>query len=182
VENVPLADATNVFALTATDAWGNSATTNITVCQSSLTLGITPIDPNQLFQPTVSLTGTVSDPTCTVWVNGIQATNNGDGTWQATGVPVTPGGTASFVVSAYPAGHDLQADAASLAKINDDLPDRLYVESDHQSLATDDHTYWPFWINRTGETMKSTTSTLTIGRMERAAAPNGCPRQSAMVL
>jgi hypothetical protein len=142
VENVPLADATNVFALTATDAWGNSATTNITVCQSSLTLGITPIDPNQLFQPTVSLTGTVSDPTCTVWVNGIQATNNGDGTWQATGVPVTPGGTASFVVSAYPAGHDLQADAASLAKINDDLPDRLYVESDHQSLATDDHTYW----------------------------------------
>ena len=38
-----------------------------------------------------------------IWVNGVQGINRGDGTWIATNVPITPGSTASFHVSAYPA-------------------------------------------------------------------------------
>jgi hypothetical protein len=133
VENLPLAEGTNSLTLTATDVWGNSAATNLTVYQSDLVLGFSPIDPSQLFQPAISLTGTVSDPDCTIWVNGVPGVNNGDGTWQASGVPVNPGGTASFAVAAYPAGQDLQANAASVDKTNVDLPDRLYVASDTQS-------------------------------------------------
>jgi hypothetical protein len=33
--------------------------------------------------------GTVSDPTCAIWVNGVQATNNGDGTWTANSLNLT---------------------------------------------------------------------------------------------
>jgi hypothetical protein len=55
-------------------------------------LALSAIDPSQLFQPTISLNGTVSDPGCTIWVNGIQAVNNGDGTWPASGVAVNPAG------------------------------------------------------------------------------------------
>jgi hypothetical protein len=57
-----------------------------------------------LWLPTVSVSGHVSDPTAAIWVNGVQGTNNGDGTWSATNVPVTPGGVASFDMNAVPAG------------------------------------------------------------------------------
>ena len=133
VENLPLAAGANTLALTATDAWGNSVTTNLTLYKSDLTLGLTPIDPSQLFQPTISLGGTVSDLTCTIWVNGVPASNNGDGTWSAASVPINKGGTASFAMAAYPAGHDLEANAASLMKPSVDLPDRLYVDLDRLS-------------------------------------------------
>jgi len=36
-----------------------------------------------------------------VWVNGVKGHNNGDGTWYANNVPVTPGGVASFTIIAY---------------------------------------------------------------------------------
>jgi len=141
VENLPLADGASSVSLTATDAWGNSATTNITIHRSDLELAVSPIDPNLLFQPTVSLDGTVSDPTCTIWVNGRSAVNNGDGTWHADSVPFNAGGTASFAVTAYPAGHDLEASAASIQKPNVDLPDRLYVASDVQYAISDYESY-----------------------------------------
>ena len=54
------------------------ASTNIPVVKSSLVLTITSAGLGQAVQ------GTISDPTnYTIWVNGIKATNNGDGTWMA---------------------------------------------------------------------------------------------------
>jgi hypothetical protein len=58
-------------------------------------------DTQQLWQPTINLTGTISDATYAVWVNGVKGTNNGDGTWGAQNVPVDNGGTASFTVTGY---------------------------------------------------------------------------------
>jgi hypothetical protein len=102
VENLPLSGGTNALTLTATDAVGNISTTNLTVVQSSLVLTMNPVTPDsQLWQPTVNLTGTISDATQAVWVNGVKGHNNGNGTWSASNVPTTAGGTASFTITAY---------------------------------------------------------------------------------
>jgi len=49
----------------------------------------------------VTVTGTISDPTYAVWVNGRKAGKTGEHTWMATDVPVTPGGAALFHMTAY---------------------------------------------------------------------------------
>jgi hypothetical protein len=60
------------------------------------------VNPNELNQAfIVKVTGKVSEPAYTVFVNGVKGHNNGDGTWSAKNVPVTAGGTASFDVTAY---------------------------------------------------------------------------------
>lgn len=102
IENIPLNSGTNELTLNATDAAGNTTVTIMSVIQSSLTLTMNPVaDPSQLWQPTVNLTGTISDPAYAVWVNGVKGTNNANGTWSASSVPTTPGGTASFTIIAY---------------------------------------------------------------------------------
>jgi hypothetical protein len=102
VENLPLGSGTNTLTLTVSDVVGNTSVTNINVIQSSLVLTINPVTPSsQLWQPTVNLTGTISDSTYAVWVNGVKGHNNGDGTWSANNVPTTSGGTASFTATAY---------------------------------------------------------------------------------
>ncbi len=84
VENVPLLQATNIISITATDATGNSSTTNITVFQSDVTLTVDWVSPTD-----GTAGGSVSDPDCSVWVNGVQAVNYGDGTWGASGLGLT---------------------------------------------------------------------------------------------
>ncbi len=150
VESLPLGAGTNALTLTATDAWTNSATTNFTVIKSALGLAVNPIDPNQLFQSSISVTGTVSGTGYTVWVNGVQATVPGSGTWRAEGVPVNAGGMASFTVAAYAPGHDLEPGSANLTKTNADKRDLLYVERDIQERTYNWHErddwYWdPAW-------------------------------------
>ena len=102
VDNVPLAAGTNVLALTITDAAGNSSSTNISVVHGAFTLTMNPVTPaSQLWQPAVNASGTISDPSYAVWVNGVKASNPGNHTWTATNVPVTPGGVAVFQMMAY---------------------------------------------------------------------------------
>ena len=45
----------------------------------------------ELWSSKVTASGTVSDSSAIVWVNGVQGTNYGDGTWIATNVPVPVG-------------------------------------------------------------------------------------------
>jgi hypothetical protein len=100
VENVPL-NGTNQISIQATDAAGNVTTTNFTVIPGSLTLTIdsTPTG-DDLYQPNGRVSGTVSDPTAEVTVNGVTAVNHGDGTWSADNVPVYGQGTATFDANA----------------------------------------------------------------------------------
>lgn len=102
VENLPLNSGTNTVTLTVTDAAGNSTTNRFNVIQSAVTLTVDAVaDPQQLWQPTMNLTGTISDASYAVWVNGVKSHNNGDGTWSASNVPVNSGGTACFTATGY---------------------------------------------------------------------------------
>jgi hypothetical protein len=102
VDNISLAGGTNVVALIITDAARNSSSTNISVIQSAVRLTMNPVTPaSQLWQPTVNVSGTISDPSYAVWVNGVKANNPSNGTWAATNVPVTQGGAAVFQMTGY---------------------------------------------------------------------------------
>ena len=111
LENVPLYPGTNYVTVFTTDAAGNQAATNLTLVQSSVTLTLDPVDGSQLNQAMVNVTGTISDPTYAIWVNGVEGANNGDGTWSANDVPVTSGGTASFDLTAYPSAYAPTSDS-----------------------------------------------------------------------
>jgi hypothetical protein len=146
VEGLPLNAGVNQFTLTATDDWGNVSTTNLSVTQNALTLTVNSVDPEQLYLPANAVSGTVSDPTYSIWVNGVAGVNNGDGTWSAANVPVTAGGTACFYVSAYPAadvlspsvhqpnGNPSDPNAAS-ALVETAKSPRIYVSSYTASLS-----------------------------------------------
>lgn len=77
IPDIPLSGGTNNLTLTVTDSAGNVSTTTIPVIQSDLVLTITSASLGG------AVTGTISDTNYTVWVNGIKATNNMNGTWTA---------------------------------------------------------------------------------------------------
>jgi hypothetical protein len=121
--------------------------TNINLVQSALTLTMTPVsDDSQLWQPTVSVGGTISDYSDAVWVNGVAGVNNGNGTWNADNVPTTSGGVATFDVTAYPPSeapsgtstgtgvNPQTANAANSTTNNADKPPRLYVKHYGQNV------------------------------------------------
>ena len=95
VENLPLYSGTNWLTLWVTNAAGYSSETNIMVVQSTLNLTIYQLT-GDLWQPTVTVYGTISDPDdYTVWVNGVEATVTGNN-WEADNVPL-PGGSTPMV-------------------------------------------------------------------------------------
>ncbi len=101
-QNLPLASGTNIVTIMATDAAGKSTTTNISVVQSSVVVNIDPVSADQLNLPLVTVSGETNTGGYTVWVNGVQAANNGGTNWIATNVPVNPGGTAVIQARAIP--------------------------------------------------------------------------------
>ena len=114
---------TNHVTLSVTNAAGLSSSTNFVVFNSDMTLSLTSIS-GDLWLPYVSVGGIVSDPSASIWVNGILGTNNGDGTWNANAVPVSPSGEASFDLQA------LSDDADELdASTNWDKADEVLLDS-----------------------------------------------------
>ena len=102
-ENLPLAEGTNWITVWVTNAAGLGSETNLAVVKSDMTFALTNID-GDLWLPTVTVHGVISDPAAPVWVNGVQGTNYGNGTWSAANVPVSAGGMASFDFSTLPPG------------------------------------------------------------------------------
>ena len=103
-QNLPLAAGTNILMISATDAAGNTSTTNLTLYQSSVIVTVNPLAGDQLNRQFVTVMGTVSDTTVQVYVNGVQATVNDDGTWEADSVPVSPAGMAKLDVEIFSSG------------------------------------------------------------------------------
>ena len=103
LNNLPLAEGTNMVTLWVTNSAKLSSTMNILVVKSDMTLTLDGVD-GDLWLPTVHVTGSISDTTAAIWVNGVQGTNYGNGSWEAYNVPVTLGGVASFDMNAIPAG------------------------------------------------------------------------------
>lgn len=104
VERVPVAEGKNYLTIVATDAANNSSLTNLMFTKSGMTLYMNPVaDPNQLWQPRITIMGFCSDTNRTVTVSGVKAKMKPDGHWTATNVPVNSpngGGTATFDISA----------------------------------------------------------------------------------
>jgi hypothetical protein len=101
VENLPAPLGTNLLQLTVTDAAGNVSVTNIAVTASPVTLTLNPsaVSAGRLY---TNVTGSIDSTNYTVWVNGVKAWLNANGTWIASNAPVTPGGTAVFQARAIP--------------------------------------------------------------------------------
>lgn len=138
LDNIPLQSGTNLVALTVRDVAGNVTTTNLVLVWDAMTLTMNGVsDASELWEPTISVSGAVSDPTATVYVNGVQGTNNGDGTWSADNVPVTDGGVAIFDLNACPAGSGDPANSTNV-----DKPWRLYLAHDVQNQTGSTHDNW----------------------------------------
>ncbi|MGH7942340.1 MAG: hypothetical protein ACREFR_14835, partial [Limisphaerales bacterium] len=108
-ENLPLNAGTNTITLTATNGAGLVNTTSFDVVQSAVSLSINPISDDQLNEAYVSVTGTVT-PGEGVWVNGVAASVDGDGNWEADGVPVSSYGTAELSVQTGTDTNDLDGE------------------------------------------------------------------------
>ncbi|MCL4790257.1 MAG: hypothetical protein KJ070_26325, partial [Verrucomicrobia bacterium] len=105
VEDLPLASGTNLVTLVAEDTAGNLSSTNLSVVKSTVTLTITSTPEGEsLYEPFGTVAGTVSDAAYAVWVNGVAATVDEYGYWQAENVPVFGRGTAVFDVVAKAGG------------------------------------------------------------------------------
>jgi hypothetical protein len=113
VKNLPLNSGTNMVTLTATNIAGVGSTTNFDVVQSPVSLTVDPISSDQQNQASVTVTGTVGNPGDVVSVNGVQATVNDDGTWEADGVPVNAVGTASVDAEVTDSGSNSVASQVS---------------------------------------------------------------------
>ena len=86
------------------------------VVQSPITLTISSVSFNDPTSPTATVNGTLSGSSDNVLVNGVEATNNGDGTWTAYYVPVGDSGTATITAEAAAGGSGnaaISADAAA---------------------------------------------------------------------
>jgi hypothetical protein len=103
VEDLPLSSGPNVLTLAVTNAAGMGIVTSLTLAQAAQTLSMNAVPPEQLWQPSLSVSGVVSDTSCAISVNGVPGVNNGDNTWFATNVPVAAGGMACFDLTATPA-------------------------------------------------------------------------------
>ncbi len=102
IENLPLAEGSNVINLLAVDTGTNSVRTNLVVTKSSLALAIEPLEESTLNQPFITVYGTINVSDHKVWVNGVEVTNVVGGGWSVEGVPVNEGGTAVIQARAIP--------------------------------------------------------------------------------
>ncbi len=103
VESLPLAQGTNLLLLTATDSAGNTSATNISVFQGAHTMTIDEPTSDDLWNQTLTVTGTIDDVSdYTVWVNGQKAAFTGGNAWTATNVYLPQGGTAVIQARAIP--------------------------------------------------------------------------------
>lgn len=105
VENLPLAAGTNNISIIATDVVGHLSSSNLVVVKSSVTLTITSTpEGGGLYEPSGTVSGTVSDASYGVIVNGTTATVYDTGDWIASNVPNLGQGTATFDALATPSG------------------------------------------------------------------------------
>jgi hypothetical protein len=119
IEGMPLRPGTNMLMVTATDAAGNSATTNLTIIGTTTALTINAVPRNQLWQLTVDVSGAIDTSGYDIWVNGVKATLKDDGTWSASEVPLNEGNTAVIQAVAIPkSDHEGNGTGGSGGKIS----------------------------------------------------------------
>lgn len=161
-QNLPLASGTNYLTVSATNAAGYGSTTNIVVTQSAVGLTITSVTFNDPASPTATVTGALSSGSGPVFVNGVQATNNGDGTWTASFVPVGDSGTAVVTAEAMGGGGGGGAQAMAAAAVTQDIVrgPEVRLDSCHrqvsQSASIPAAPFCPAWTDNLNGTLNWT--------------------------
>jgi hypothetical protein len=174
-ENLPLAPGTNTVAVTMTNAAGYSSMTNFTVVHSDdVNLTIDDVPADQLSTRLVSVSGTIDSGDYTVWVNGVEATTMidlEDGTWwwEADGVMLSNGGTATIQAVAIPnsvnsnqgaqngplnrggRGAGMEAPLNNAMPANPQVPDRRAKETNPEQDATVYTKYYHYSLDDTCE-------------------------------
>ena len=119
IENVPLNAGTNLLMVTVTNAAGVSTTT-LNLYQSSVNLTF-----NAVAAGDTNVTCSIDTDGYTVWVNGNEATDNGDGTWTAQITPIGIGG-GLVIAEAVPDGNNFSSNrrlAGRFQSMQDSNPD-----------------------------------------------------------
>lgn len=125
LDNLPLDTSTTSISIIATDAAGNSTTTNITYIKSAVTIQVTPLSDSDMNSAYASMGGTISDPSYTVTVNGATTTSDGSTNWSTTtNAPVYSGGASTVTVTAFKAGQ-----APVVQTLVQDAPAHFYYGS-----------------------------------------------------
>lgn len=122
-----LTEGSNTITVTAFDRSGNQASAQVHVNRySTPAVAITaPADQVVVSSPTVTISGTVSDPAAVVRVNGTNGVVSGS-TWRVNGVPLQQGRTVVTVTATNAAGH---VATATIFVYRDSIPPRLTVYS-----------------------------------------------------
>jgi hypothetical protein len=118
VENIPVLAETNLLTLISTDAAGNASQANLVIYKggAGLVIESTPKG-DDLWKPFGVVTGRVN-PNYEVYVNGAKAEVSPDGHWRVEKAPIYGTGTATFDVTAVPAGAALTARNSSAGITN----------------------------------------------------------------
>ncbi len=102
IQGLPLSDGTNAITLLASNVFGVECM-QFGVISTDVGLTVQPLSlSGQINQSTVTVFGTINDPQddC-IFVNGVEATNGPDGSWEADGVPVSSVGMACLNIQIY---------------------------------------------------------------------------------
>lgn len=133
----PLVEGVYDVAVTATDPAGNQGTdTTIDELEVDITDPVVTVDELLTNQPSPTLTGTIDDATAKVWIDvglqaGVEATNNGDGTWTLPSIKVDPLLDGTYDVIAY-------AEDGAGNTDTDDTLDELTIDTVPPKVTVDD--------------------------------------------
>jgi len=93
IDGLPMNPGTNTVSLTVSNVIGGFFTTNIAVVRSTVTINF---DWTLPIQPTALISGEISEPGYTIWVNGVMADQDEYG-WVAWDSPLTVGSTVAQI-------------------------------------------------------------------------------------
>jgi hypothetical protein len=122
-----LEEGPNQVPVTAVDAAGNGATLTVAVERYTIPVVVitSPNDLDVVRSATVSVSGTVNQPSTTVVVNGVNASVSGNN-FTASGVPLAQGRTVVTANVTNASGH---SGTASILVYRDSIPPRVVVRS-----------------------------------------------------
>jgi hypothetical protein len=129
VQNLLLAQPTNVLTISVTNAAGTGSSQQLTVRKSSLDLTIDPVSSTQFSGTTFTLSGTVSDGSQQVFVNGSPATVNPSNNTYSIALPTPQDSSANIDVAAGPDISNIVARQSLVL----DMPSRVRVAAYSQS-------------------------------------------------
>ena len=137
-QNLPLSSGSNYLTLHIADAAGHGTNMSLTLAQGDFGLTIGPVVAGQ-----TTVTGGIGPGDFTICVNGVEATNNGYGTWTAEIAPIGATGGTVEAVAASSSGETQSA--LLLVPAPSGVFISSYQEQDQERINYNDA--WQTWTN-----------------------------------